>query len=86
MSKGIALFVTEWGTCDSSGNGGLDYAESDIWLNFLKQNAISWLNFSLHDKAETASALKPGTLVTGPPSASDLTPSGMFVYNHLVAP
>jgi endoglucanase len=86
MSKGIALFVTEWGTCDSSGNGGLDYAESDIWLNFLNQNVISWLNFSLHDKAETASALKPGTLVAGPPSASDLTPSGVFVYNHLVAP
>ncbi len=86
MSKGIALFVTEWGTCDSSGNGGLDLAESSTWLDFLNQNSISWVNFSLHDKAETASALKPGTLVTGPPSASDLTPSGVFVYNKLVAP
>ena len=86
MSKGIALCVTEWGTCNSSGNGGLDLAESVTWLNFLKQNGISWINWSLNDKAETASALQPRTLVTGPPSASDLTPSGVFLYNNLVAP
>ena len=85
MSKGIALFATEWGTCNSSGNGGLDFDESVVWLNFLKQNSISWANWSLHDKVETASALKPGYRVTGAPSAADLTPSGVFVYNHLVA-
>jgi len=86
MNKGIALFVTEWGTCDSSGNGGLDLPESVLWMNFLKENSISWANWSLHDKAETTSTLKPGTRVTGPPSGSDLTPSGVFVYNNLVAP
>lgn len=86
MSKGIALFVTEWGTCDSSGNGGLDLTESDIWLRFLHLNSISWANFSLNDKAETTSTLKPGTLVKGRPSVSDLTPPGVFVFNHLVAP
>lgn len=33
MRKGLALFVTEWGTCDASGNGVLDFAESDISKN-----------------------------------------------------
>ncbi|MFT3771762.1 MAG: glycoside hydrolase family 5 protein [Minicystis sp.] len=32
MSKGLALFVTEWGTCDASGNGGTDLAESQTWI------------------------------------------------------
>ena len=85
MKRGIALFVTEWGTCDSSGNGGLDFAESQIWLDFLDANHISWVNFSLNDKAETTSTLKPGTLVNGRPNFSDLTPAGAFVFNHLVA-
>jgi endoglucanase len=25
LKKGIAIFITEWGTCDASGNGGLDF-------------------------------------------------------------
>lgn len=86
MKRGMALFVTEWGTCDASGNGGLDFAESQVWLDFLDANNISWANFSLNDKAETTSTLKPGTLVNGRPKFSDLTPAGAFVFNHLVAP
>ena len=85
IKNGLALFVTEWGTCDSSGNGGLDFAESDLWLKFLDDRAISWANFSLNDKAETTSTLKPGTQVTGRPMVSDLTPAGVYVFNHLVS-
>lgn len=84
MSKGLALFVTEWGTCDSSGNGGLDLEESQKWMDFLDQHQISWCNFSLNDKEETASALTSGTTVDGPPRAGDLTPSGSFVYQRLL--
>ncbi len=84
MRNGLALFASEWGTCDSSGNGGMDLTESDVWLNFLDKYKISWANFSLNDKAETTSMLKPGTHVTGRPSLTDLTPPGVYVFNHLV--
>jgi len=86
MAKGLALFVTEWGTCDSSGNGNLDLVESQKWLDFMNQHKLSWCNFALNDKAETASALTPGASVDGPPSAGDLTPSGAFVYQQLLKP
>jgi endoglucanase len=86
MAKKLALFVTEWGTCDSSGNGGLDFVESQKWIDFINQHALSWCNWSLNDKRESASALEPGTTVDGPPKADDLTPSGKFVYQHLIKP
>jgi endoglucanase len=86
MEKKLALFVTEWGTCDSSGNGGLDFVESQKWIDFINQHTLSWCNWSLNDKRESASALEPGTTVDGPPRPDDLTPSGKFVYQHLLKP
>ncbi len=87
MAKGLALFVTEWGTCDASGNGNLNLVESQKWMDFMNKHRLSWCNFSFNDKAETASALQPGTTMTGgPPAAGDLTPSGSFVYQALLKP
>ncbi|AEE96310.1 cellulase family glycosylhydrolase [Mahella australiensis] len=79
MSKGLALFVSEWGTCDASGNGNLDLTESQRWIDFMNQYQISWANWSMNDKAETASALVVGASTTGPWPDSQLTESGKFV-------
>jgi endoglucanase len=84
ISKGLPLFVTEWGTCDASGNGGLDLAESKTWLDFLDKNHISWANWSLFDKQETASALVPGAGNSGGWADSALTQSGLFVKQKML--
>jgi hypothetical protein len=65
LNKNIALFVTEWGTVDASGGGSVDQTSTNEWMNFLKQHQISHLNWALNDKAEAASALKPGVSATG---------------------
>lgn len=83
MGKGLALFVTEWGTCDASGNGGLDLAESQVWIDFLNQHHVSFANWSLFDKNETASALVPGASPTGPWADNALTASGKFVKQKI---
>jgi endoglucanase len=79
MNKGLALFVTEWGTPDASGSGTVDLAESRIWLDFLNANKISWCNWSLFDKPEAASALMPGASTNGKWPDTALTTSGKFV-------
>jgi endoglucanase len=81
LSKNIALFVTEWGTVDASGGGSVDQTSTNEWMNFLKQHQISHLNWSLNDKAEAASALKPGVSATGGWTATDYTASGTLVRN-----
>jgi endoglucanase len=83
IQNGLALFVTEWGLSESDGAGDIDYAETDIWLNFVDQYQLSWCNWSVSDKDETAAALKPGTDPTGNWENINLTPSGLFVRKEL---
>ncbi len=48
-------------------------------MSFLAQNNISHLNWSVNDKQEGASIIKPGTSISGNWQVSDLTPSGIEV-------
>ncbi len=79
INNGIALFVTEWGTCESTGDGYLDYVEVENWMNFMNSNKLSWCNWSVADKVETSAALKPNVSSDGNWLESSLTPSGTLV-------
>lgn len=84
LNKGIALFVTEFGVCDASGNGNIDLAEADRWMAFMDQHKLSWANWSLFDKDESASALKPGANPRGGWTANDLTQSGAYIRKKMM--
>jgi endoglucanase len=79
MNNGIALFVTEWGTVDASGDGAVNAAETWAWVDFMKKNHLSNANWALNDKVEGASVLKAGSSTTGGWPASQLTASGTLV-------
>ena len=55
LDNGIALFVTEWGSVDSSGNGAIDYDSTAEWINWMNENNISWCNWAVNDKDESSS-------------------------------
>jgi endoglucanase len=76
LNRGVALFVTEWGSVSANGDGAVATAETSAWMNFLKARGISHANWATNDKAEGASALVPGASTSGGWSASQLTPSG----------
>ncbi|MFN8416614.1 MAG: glycoside hydrolase family 5 protein [Cytophagaceae bacterium] len=84
MEKGIALFVTEYGTCDASGNSNFDPVETQLWFEFLQKYKISYCNWSIADKDETASAIKPGSNAYGGWADSDLTESGLLVKENMI--
>ena len=86
LNHGIAIFVTEWGTCDASGNGNLDLQKSEKWIQFMNSNYLSWCNWSVNDKDETTSALKSGISSSkpyGPWHSDDLTESDRFVFQKI---
>jgi endoglucanase len=83
LSNGLPLFVTEWGTCSADGNGNLDLASSQAWLDFLEQNHISDANWAVSDKDEKCAALRPGTNPEGAWPLSHLTSSGSFVRSSI---
>jgi endoglucanase len=83
LNKGIALFVTEFGTSEASGNGFLDETETRTWWKFLDDNKISWCNWSVADKNETSAALMPGAPVNGGWTDAQISPSGKIVRSEL---
>lgn len=83
ISRGVTLFVTEFGVCEASGNGNIDWNESNRWMDFMAQHQIGWANWSLNDKPESASALKPGSNSDGAWPDWQLTGSGTYVKSKM---
>ena len=79
INNGLALMVTEWGTVEASGDGAVDRVSTQQWLDFMDTHNISHLNWSVHDKNEGASVLRPGASRQGGWPDFDLTESGLFV-------
>ncbi|WP_062059679.1 cellulase family glycosylhydrolase [Cellvibrio sp. OA-2007] len=85
LNRGIALFVTEWGSVNADGGGAVNTAETNTWLSFLKTNGISHANWALNDKAEGSSALVPNASANGGWTAAQLTASGTLVRNNMIS-
>jgi endoglucanase len=87
MNAGLALLVTEWGLSEADGGqanpGKLNTDEAQRWFDFMDKNHIGWMNWSIVDKGEAASALTGGASTSGGWSESNLTNSGKFVRNAL---
>lgn len=81
MNNGAALFISEFGTSEASGDGIIDYNETQLWINFIKQYNLSTCNWSAFDKNETSAALKSGANPLGNWAESDLSESGKFNRN-----
>ena len=78
LNNGIALFATEWGTVEASGDGQVNLVETMAWMNFLRSNNISHANWSVTDLAEGASVVQPNTGTQGLFNG-DLTGTGQLV-------
>jgi endoglucanase len=85
LAHGVALWVNEFGTCESSGTGNINYAEMEAWFNYMDQRMISWCNWSIADKVETSAALVPNASDTGGWDTDQITESGNLVRNRLIA-
>lgn len=83
LANGVAIFATEWGTCDASGDGSLDLGEAQAWLDFFGRHHISDANWAVSDKSESCSALRPGASGHGGWDRGTLTESGSWVRASL---
>jgi endoglucanase len=79
MDIGLPIFVTEFGISEASGDGYLNYHEADAWMQFMKDNNISWANWSLIDKRESSAALNPGASTNGQWSDANVSQSGSYI-------
>lgn len=88
MNNGYAVFVSEWGTTDASGNGGYNQSSAQAWLDEMDRLGISNINWSLGNPlkngvVETSAALEATANQSGPWTLAEITTSGEFVRNYL---
>ncbi|MGI6176695.1 MAG: glycoside hydrolase family 5 protein [Christensenellales bacterium] len=85
QDKGIGVFVSEWGM--GSAYDELQFRElseiCETFLDYLDENEISWVCWSLSNKAEGHALLKPQTRTWSGWSTEELTPYGRFVFDRL---
>lgn len=79
-NSGLPILVSEFGTCDASGNGGFNASQTKTWLSLLDSKNVGYINWSACGKSETASAFLSGTNLKAIKSGtSQLTESGKLI-------
>ena len=78
MSKGCAIYITEFGICDAAGSGLIDYEEAGKWMRFAKENYISCSMWNLSNKDETSAMILPDCKKTSGWNANELSESGKW--------
>lgn len=83
VDQGLPVFVSEFGICDASGNGGIDEGQADLWMKACDERNISYVSWALSNKNETAALFLDSCDRTSGFGDQDLSASGRWVYKHL---
>jgi endoglucanase len=83
IKGGLPVFVSEFGICDASGNGTIDEAEADAWLQELNRYQVSWCQWSLCNKGESASIISSSCGKVSDFAQGDLSQSGRWLLHAL---
>jgi len=83
ISKGLPVFVSESAGMEATGNGPLDNAEWQLWIDWMEARGLSWLTWSVSDKDESCSVLQATASSDGNWKETDLKESGMKTRNYL---
>ena len=81
VSRGLPVFVTEFGLSEANGNGNVDTGKATEWLNRCDQYNVSYCVWSLCNKGETSALIKSSCNKTSGWSTSELTTAGNFIRN-----
>ena len=89
-SKNLALFVSECGSTDASGQGDLHEDNFKVWIDYLNKNKISWVFWAFSNKDEASSIVtekyKPGVADDETGLENYLTENGRLLKRTLVPP
>ncbi len=83
IDAGLPVFVSEYGICDASGNGGIDEAQANAWVQVMDQYKVSYVAWNISNKNETSAILQSTVEKTSGFSEEDLSDSGRWLYQIL---
>lgn len=83
VEAGTPVFVSEYGLCDASGNGGNDLGQAQSWIDTMDQKGISYAVWSFCNKEETSALIASSCRKTSGFTREDLSESGKWIYDML---
>ncbi len=83
IDAGLPVFVSEYGICDASGNGGIDEAQANAWVDLMNQYKVSYVAWNLSNKDETSSMIRSTVDKVSGFSQEELSDSGQWLYHIL---
>lgn len=86
VEGGLPVFVTEFGICEASGDGKIDYDSADEWVKHMDELDVSYICWNLSNKKETSALFKPKCKKTDGFTLDDLTDAGLWLVDTLHGP
>lgn len=83
LDSGLPIFVSEFGLCDASGNGSIDYDQSDAWFDLINDKNLSYAAWNISNKAETSSLFTSSCTKTSGFTDDDLSDSGRYIKEKI---
>ena len=68
---------------EASGDGPMDYIEWKKWIDWMDAKGLSWITWSVSDKNETCSVLKPSAASSGKWKDENIKESGIKTRGYL---
>lgn len=85
IKKGLPIFVSECAGMEASGDGPIDKAEWKAFVDWMDAKGLSWVAWSVSDKNETCSVLKPSAASKGKWREVDIKEWGLIAKKYLQA-
>lgn len=83
IEDGLPIFVSEYGICDASGNGALDYDQADKWVETMNSYGVSYVAWNISNKNESSSIFRAECNKISGFNEEDLNPSGKWLIEML---
>lgn len=83
LDGGLPIFVSEYSICDASGNGSIDEAQAEAWVETMDRYGVSYVAWNLSNKNETSSLFSASCSKTSGFSEDELSSTGKWLYGVL---
>lgn len=83
VNAGLPVFVSEFSICDASGNGGINTEQANLWIQTLNKYGVSYVSWSLCNKAETSALIQSSCSKTSGITESELSECGKWLLQTL---
>ena len=84
VTNNFPIFISEFNSCDASGNGSVNIEEGDLWMDLIEKYNISYFCWNLANNTESSSVINSGCTKTSGWTKDDLSETGKWIYEYFI--